>query len=144
MIDCREVVGKIGTCEVQLDSMYAEIARSSGLTDNALMVFCIMADEADVTQKTITDELHLAKSTVHSIVKSLAAQDYIAFSDRKIGKEKVLVLTESGSTFCNKVMDTVHERERKLLDAPGEAVCEELLALADRFIGCFENMSAGD
>lgn len=141
-IDYREVAGRIGTCEALLDSMYAEIARSYGLTYNALMVFCIMADEADVIQKTITDELHLAKSMVHSIVESLAAQSYIAFSERKIGKEKVLVLTESGSTFAGKVMDTVHERERKLLDALGEDACEELLALADRFIGCFESSPA--
>ena len=97
-MDYTELIRKINKSQALLDSIYEEVAEEYGMTFNALMVIYIMAEENDVTQKVICDELYLPKSTVHSIVNDFMKKELLGFSDKKIGKKKVLTLTPEGNT----------------------------------------------
>lgn len=134
MVDYNKVVSSVNECEALLDGMYSKIAASYGITYNALMTCYILATERDVTQKTICDQMHLAKSTVHSIVMGLVDAERLSFSPRRKGKEKILEFTPAGSAFADELMGTVRARERALLTALGPNSCRQIVALAQQVI----------
>ena len=142
-MDYKMLIKKINRSQALLDSMYQTIAEKHGLTFNSLMVMYILSEETDVTQKIICDEMYLPKSTVHSIVLDFMKKGLLAFSDKKIGKEKVLVLTEEGDSFAGTVMKEISKEEKGVLKYLGEEDCEKLSDISDRLLSYFEKR-AGD
>ena len=143
-MDYTELIRKINRSQALLDSIYEEVAEEYGMTFNSLMVIYIMAEEKDVTQKVICDELYLPKSTVHSIVNDFMKKELIGFSDKKIGKEKVLSLTPEGNALSKKIMRRVKKTEKEILVFLGEDHCKKLDAISDRLMEYFDRRSVDD
>ncbi len=143
-MDYTELIRKINRSQALLDSIYEEVAEEYGMTFNSLMVIYIMAEEEDVTQKVICDELYLPKSTVHSIVNDFMKKELIGFSDKKIGKEKVLSLTHEGNALSKKIMRRVKKAEKEILVFLGEEHCKKLDAISDRLMEYFDRRSVDD
>lgn len=143
-MDYTELIRKINKSQALLDSIYEEVAEEYGMTFNALMVIYIMAEENDVTQKVICDELYLPKSTVHSIVNDFMRKELLGFSDKKSGKEKVLTLTPEGTALSGKIMRRVKKTEKEILVFLGEDNCKKLDVISDRLMEYFDRRSADD
>ncbi len=143
-MDYTELIRKINKSQALLDSIYEEVAEEYGMTFNALMVIYFMAEENDVTQKVICDELYLPKSTVHSIVNDFMKKELLGFSDKKSGKEKVLTLTPEGTALSGKIMRRVKKAEKEILVFLGEDNCKKLDVISDRLMEYFDRRSADD
>lgn len=143
-MDYTELIKKINRSQALLDSVYEELAEEYSMTFNALMVIYIMTEEKDVTQKVICDELYLPKSTVHSIVNDFMKKELIGFSDKKIGKEKVLCLTLEGDVLSKKIMQRVKRTEKEILVFLGDDYCKKLDVISDRLMEYFERRYADE
>ena len=142
-VDYKMLIKKINRSQALLDSMYERIAEKHALTFNALMIIYIMAEESDVTQKLICEEVYLPKSTVHSIVMDFMKKGLIVFEDKRIGREKVLSFTEEGVAFSEMIMSEIASEEKSILKYLGKEDCEKLAAISDRLLFYFEGKVGG-
>ncbi|MEE8808127.1 MAG: hypothetical protein SOI44_06900 [Lactimicrobium sp.] len=141
MIEYNKVIHGVSACLNRLDEMYDGIGAKYGITYNTLMIYYIFSEEENVTQKTICDEMFLAKSTVHSIVLRMVQDGMLVFTDRKNGKEKILALTPDGALFMKGLMKTVRQKERGILDGLGEEGCMQLQALTGRALARMDQIA---
>ena len=128
----RETMSRLNNALNLIDSAYAVIAKKHGLTFNSLMILCLIKESEHVTQKKICDELHLPKSTVHSILSDFTKQEYVTLEFGNNKKEKFIIFTESGSRYFSKTFDDTWAFENKILSALGENTCHILVEAAEK------------
>lgn len=127
----RETMSRLNAALNHIDSAYAVIAKKHGITFNALMIICMLEESENVTQKRICDELHLPKSTVHSILQDFIKQDFFTLEPGKNKKEKIVVVTPTGDEHFSKMIDETQRFEDKLLAALGDDACAFLVETAE-------------
>lgn len=128
----RETMSRLNRALNQIDSAYAAIAKKHGLTFNALMTLCLIAESDTVTQKQICEALHLPKSTVHSILFDFIKHGYVTLTTGSNKKEKFIVYTEIGSRHFSKILEETRLFEDKVLSALGDEACDFLVDTAER------------
>lgn len=135
----RETMSRLNNALNHIDLAYATIAKKYGLTFNALMTVCLIAESDNVTQKLICDTLHLPKSTVHSILLDFIKQGYVELIAGSNKKEKFIVFTEIGNQYFTKILKATWIFEDELLSSLGVEVCDFLVETAERLGTIIEN-----
>ena len=127
----RETMSRLNAALQNIDAAYAVIAKKHGLTFNALMMFYLIDDSKSITQKQVCDELHLPKSTVHSILLDFVKRDYVMLIDGNNKKEKFIIVTPVGDGFFREILDETRLMEKNVLDALGAKSCAFLTETAE-------------
>ena len=131
--DFMEIKDIIGLIEEQIkeqDAIYHTAAVKFGLSDSAMCVLYILADNETVyTQQDICRISRFAKQTVNSAISALAKNNYITLeSIPGAKKSKGITLTDKGREFTKKTVIPLMKAEEK---AYGTVAKSELLTYLD-------------
>lgn len=127
----RETMSRLNAALKNIDLVYAIIAKRHRLTFNALMMFYLIDESENITQKQICDELYLPKSTVHSILLEFMKRGYVDLVEGRNKKEKFIEVTETGKQFFAKILAETQKVEKNVLDALGKETCTFLTDTAE-------------
>ena len=130
-MDYRKIMNRLNAALGKIDAAYEAIAKKYDMTYNALMMVYLMEETKNITQKQICDELHLPKSTVHSILLDFIQQGYVSLTEGNNKKEKFINITESGMCFFSNVFEKTQALEKNVLDALGGEACAFLTETAE-------------
>jgi Transcriptional regulators len=127
----RKTMSRLNAALNKIDLAYETIAKKHGLTFNSLMVIYLIDSAENITQKQICEELHLPKSTVHSILLDFIKQDYTKLVEGSNKKEKFIVVTATGNLHFREILEETHAVEKTVLDALGDKACAFLTETAE-------------
>ena len=130
-MDYRKTMNRLNSALGKIDVAYEVIAKKYGLTYNALMMVYLIDQTENITQKQICDELHLPKSTVHSILSDFIKQGYANLTGGNNKKEKFVIITESGKHYFSNLLEETQSLEKNVLDTLGDETCDFLTETAD-------------
>lgn len=100
---------------IRVNAAYAVIAQKHSLSYNALMVFYIVDECENSTQKDICDKLFLSKSTVNGILNDLKQKEYVELIQGRNKKEKNIVFTEKGKKKNTEIQSDTEHFESEIL-----------------------------
>ncbi len=97
----REELKEFNTVIKEIDAVYGEMAKHSGLTDSAFWALYYLGQmEGDRTQKAICEQWALSKQTVNNAIRDLQKAGYICLAESATDKRsKQILLTEKGQRF---------------------------------------------
>ena len=106
----------------RLDDLYRCAAKQCGISECAFWIlYTLRAEERQFTQAEICEFLIEPKQTVHSALKKLEAEGYLARTSGADLRSKRVALTEKGEQFTRAWIDRVPEAEAAALCAMPEA-----------------------
>ena len=106
----------------KLDDVYRSAAKSCGISECAFWIlYTLRVEEKSFTQAEICEFLIEPKQTVHSALKKLEAEGYLARTSGADLRSKRVALTEKGEQFARAWIDRVLEAEAAALCAMPEA-----------------------
>ena len=106
----------------RLDDLYRCAAKQCGISECAFWIlYTLRAEERQFTQAEICEFLIEPKQTVHSALKKLEAEGYLARTSGADLRSKRVALTEKGEQFARAWIDRVLEAEAAALCAMPEA-----------------------
>ena len=106
----------------RLDDLYRCAAKQCGISECAFWIlYTLRAEERQFTQAEICEFLIEPKQTVHSALKKLEAEGYLARTSGADLRSKHVALTEKGEQFARAWIDRVLEAEAAALCAMPEA-----------------------
>ena len=108
----------------RLDDLYRCAAKQCGISECAFWIlYTLRAEERQFTQAEICEFLIEPKQTVHSALKKLEAEGYLARTSSADLRSKHVALTEKGEQFARTWIDRVPEAETAALGAMPEEEC---------------------
>ncbi|MEF9945559.1 MAG: MarR family transcriptional regulator [Lachnospiraceae bacterium] len=86
---------------MEIDALYSELAKRSGLTDSSFWVLYYLTQlDEEITQKSICDQWALSKQTVNNAIHDLQKKGYIyLIESQRDRRSKQICLTPSGAEF---------------------------------------------
>ena len=130
-----ETVRRIMLAINKVDGVYYLLARHQGINENTLAFLSALNDGEPHSQKQISDEWIMPRTTVNSIVKYMLSEGYIEFSEQKHTKEKEIVLTEKGRKYTDELMNEIYLAEEK-------AIISTLQRFSPEFVEALEYFSS--
>ena len=116
----------------QIAGVYYLFGKNCGINENTLAFLYALADGQPHSQKKISDEWLIPRTTINSIVKTMLADGLVMFCGEEHAKEKALVLTESGKKYADKFLSDIYAAEEKAIIGTLERFSPEfVLALED-------------
>ena len=120
----------------KLDDVYRSAAKSCGISECAFWIlYTLRVEEKPFTQAEICEFLIEPKQTVHSALKKLEAEGYLARTSGADLRSKRVALTEKGEQFARAWIDRVLEAEAAALCAMPEAERARLLSGWHKAVG---------
>lgn len=132
----QEAVRRIIWAINKIDGVYYYFARHLGINENALTLLYALDDGQIHSQKEISDEWLIPRTTINTIVKNMVSDGYIAFDPEQHTKEKTIMLTEKGRSYADKLMSSIYAAEEKAMKDTVEQFSPEFISALEHFSGC--------
>ncbi|HJD22992.1 MAG TPA: MarR family transcriptional regulator, partial [Firmicutes bacterium] len=84
----------------KIDGSYYLCARKLGVKENTLALLYALGDGLPHSQKQISEDWLIPKTTINTIVKELADAGYLSLLATEDSREKTIRLTESGNDYA--------------------------------------------
>jgi len=110
-----ETVRRIMLATNKIDGAYYYFARRLGVNENTLAFLYALDDEENHSQKEVSDEWLIPRTTINTIVKSMVAQGYISLDSEHGTKEKAVSLTESGRKYADGLLKDIYVAEERAI-----------------------------
>ena len=133
MDELYEIVRRIMLATNRIDGVYYHLGKRLGVNENTLAFLYALTDEKPHSQKEISDEWLIPRTTINSIVKEMLAEGYIVFCTEPHKKEKAITLTEKGKKYTDKLMMGVYIAEEKAIKKTLEAYSPEFVSALEDF-----------
>ena len=99
------------------ENIYRELAKALGLSECSLWILYILrTDYTEPVQNEICAYLHLPKQSINSALKKMESDGYIELTTGNDHRSKLVSLTASGISLCEKTVDRLIEVECKALE----------------------------
>jgi len=112
----------------QANGLYSSWAASQNINYYLSLVLYALDGQKAMTQKKICICTGLAKQTVNSVIRSLKEDKYIELvpgsEDRR---EKQVILTEKGISYCSKLITPLREMEHRALQIMGNDRVQQMV-----------------
>lgn len=115
MCNYDEAIRRLMTATNKIDGAYYFLARKLNIKENTLALLYALDDGKAHSQKQISDEWLIPKTTINTTVKELTDAGYLELLPVEHTREKTIKLTESGKIYTNKILKTVYEAENQAL-----------------------------
>lgn len=129
-----EIVRRIMLSINKIDGAYYFLAKKLGVNENALAFLYALDDGQSHSQKEISDECLIPRTTINSIVKMMLSEGYIEFCAEPHKKEKKLILTGKGQKYADSLLADIYAVEEK-------AIMETLKNYPPEFVSALEDFS---
>ena len=121
--------------------------RESDMTFSQMMVMLILWERRDqrVTQKDISEALHIKHPTTIGLLKRLEEKEMVKIVvDPDNRKYRNIAITDKGEAFIEKNKERRHKMNAVLTDGMSEQDVEKLRTLLDHVIDNMARMNTGD
>ena len=131
-----EIVRRIMLATNKIDGVYYLFGKKCGINENTLAFLYALADGKPHSQKEISDEWIIPRTTINSIVKTMLARGYIQFCSEHHTKEKAIVLTETGKEYADKYLTDIYLAEEKAISRTLQKFKPEFVSALEAFSDC--------
>lgn len=115
MTDDRADIRRLLIALNQIDGIYYYIAKKAGTKGNMIFLLYALSDGQPHSQKQISEEWLIPKTTINTVVKECIQKGYVKVSALE-KKEKKLELTETGKQYTQTILAPLFETEHQALD----------------------------
>lgn len=127
----KKLMRRLNSDTAKMDWLYYLWGKNTGISENMLMLMYALNDDKIHTQKQISEQYSIPKTTINTIVKELLEKGLIVFESGENLKEKNIKLTEEGKIYAKDILGELEEIEQK-------AMKKTLEKYSDKFIETFE------
>ena len=128
-----ETVRRIMLATNKIDGVYYYFARRMGINENTLAFLYALDDDKPHSQKEISEEWQIPRTTINTIVKNMMADGYITFDPGQHTKEKTILLTDNGRSYLDKLLEKVYLAEEQAIKATLEKFSSEFVTALEFF-----------
>lgn len=136
MENTYETVRRIIWAINKIDGVYYYFARHLGINENTLTLLYALDDGRLHSQKEVSDEWLIPRTTINTIVKNMVADGYIAFDPKQHTKEKAIMLTEKGRDYVDKLMKSIYSAEENAMQDTLQQFPSEFILALEHFSDC--------
>lgn len=130
-----ELMRKLMSSINKIDGAYYVYGRSEKINENTLALLYELDDDKPHTQKQISDDWLIPRTTVNTIVKDLASKNYLTLTSEPHSKEKKINLTKEGKAYTKDALKDIYEAEQKAIKATLEKFSPEFIEAFDFLAG---------
>lgn len=134
MEESRTFLDRFYICCNKIDGLYYLAARQLGVKENGLALLYTLNDGQIRSQKQLSKELFIPKTTVNTIVKEYMDAGYITLIPSGHSREKSITLTPSGQAYAQKVLQPIYQAEE-------QAISQTLRDYSAEFINAIEALA---
>lgn len=110
-----ETVLRIMLATNKIDGVYYLLSKKLGINENTLAFLYALHDGQPHSQKEISNEWLIPRTTINSIVKTMRNEGYVEFCAEPHKKEKALILTEQGRKYADSLLSDIYTVEEKAI-----------------------------
>ena len=114
----REAIDRINRCMNRIDGLYYMASRKLGVKDNTLLLFYVLNDGKVHSQKEICEEWLIPRTTINTVVKEAVNKGYVQLEHSGHTREKNIMLTETGKTYADRLLQKVLRQRSRLWREP--------------------------
>lgn len=126
-----QLICRMTKAENKIDGVYYYFARHLGINENKLALLYALDDGMPHSQKDVSEEWMIPRTTINSIVRGMMAEGYIVLDSDSHTKEKALMLTEQGQAYARKLLQDIY-------DAEEQAMTETIQKYSTEFVDAIE------
>lgn len=134
----REAIDQINRCMNRIDGLYYMASRKLGVKDNTLLLFYVLNDGKVHSQKEICEEWLIPRTTINTVVKEAVNKGYVRLEHSDHTREKTIMLTETGKTYADRLLQKVFAAEEQALERTLQEFSPELLKGLEAFTNCMQ------
>ncbi len=136
MDNAFEAIRQLMTAFNKIDGSYYFCAKSLGVKENTLAVLYALDDGLPHSQKQLSEEWLIPRTTVNTIVKELEKEGYITFYPEEESREKPILLTGTGKAYVHDLLKKVYAAEYSALIRTVGKFSPEFIDAFDFFASC--------
>ena len=115
MEPCRDYLNRFYLCTNRMDGLYYLAARKMGVNENTFSLLYTLGDGIPRSQKRLSEELLIPKTTVNTVVKECIQAGYFQLVPAARGKEKEVALTEQGRAYAQRILQPIYNAEEQAM-----------------------------
>lgn len=112
------ILSQVNAAIIKIRGAYAAWARKNGINYHELLLLYSLRENPKCSQKLVCDSYFLPKQTIHNIVRTYQSKGWMELLPGE-GKEKLLMLTESGRAHSASIMGPVERMEQEVVRRMG-------------------------
>ena len=116
MEDSRKLLDHFYVCCNKIDGLYYLAARRLGVKENALVLLYTLNDGQPRSQKQLSEELLIPKTTINTIVKEYMDAGYVTLVPANHSREKNIALTPAGAAYAQEILEPVYRAEKEAME----------------------------
>lgn len=116
MEDSRKLLDHFYVCCNKMDGLYYLAARRLGVKENALVLLYTLNDGQPRSQKQLSEELLIPKTTINTIVKEYMDAGYVTLVPANHSREKNIALTPAGAAYSQEILEPVYRAEKEAME----------------------------
>ena len=116
MEDSRKLLDHFYVCCNKMDGLYYLAARRLGVKENALVLLYTLNDGQPRSQKQLSEELLIPKTTINTIVKEYMDAGYVTLVPANHSREKNITLTPAGAAYAQEILEPVYRAEKEAME----------------------------
>ena len=120
----------------KIDGSYYFYARKLGVKENTLALLYELDDGHPHSQKQISEDWQIPKTTINTIVKELINDGYAILLPEENSREKTILLTERGQQYAHDLLEKIYSAEQEALKSTLEKYPPEFIDAFERFASC--------
>lgn len=117
----------------RIDGIYYQWAKRIGLKDNMLALLYALSDGKLHSQKQISEEWLIPKTTINTVIQECIQKDYVVLQQEPHSKEKRICLTEAGKQYAEVVLKDLRQAELQAYMQTRKAHSEAFAAVFEEF-----------
>lgn len=111
-MESKKFFYKFGKLLYQINGFYTEYAKRSKVKENLLWILYALNDGESHSQKEISENWDLPRTTINTIVKELEENEYVKLIQIKGEKREMhVVLTELGQKYAENLLSDLYQLE---------------------------------
>ena len=111
----RDYLDRFYVCSNRVDGLYYLAARRLGVNGNTFSLLYSLDDGRPRSQKQLSEELLIPKTTVNTVVKECIQAGYLQLVPGGHGKEKEITLTEQGRAYARRILQPIYDAEEQAM-----------------------------
>lgn len=111
----KDLMRRLNSDTSKMDWLYYLWGKNTGISENMLMLMYALNDDKIHTQKQISEQYSIPKTTINTIVKDLIEKGLIVFESGENLKEKNIKLTKAGKVYAKNILGELEEIEQKAM-----------------------------
>lgn len=112
----RDLVRRLVLSVNVIDGVYAQQCKQIGVKENTLTLFYALDGGLALSQKELSEQWLIPRTTLNTIVKECIAAGYVTLDDAKNNKERKIRLTKSGQAYGEDILAKVYQIEDEALE----------------------------